>query len=125
MSVIVLKRKFDSVPAPADVMRVLLEQTTVDQDKAAQALEAFLLPMKDLMRLFYLIDGMKATAERHVELLTEQEALTAEVAATKSTLATEIASNRDTLVAAKTAFEEIMMAQNAKLENLSGQITTL
>jgi hypothetical protein len=114
MSVIVLKRKFDTIPAAKDIMQVLLESTVVDEDKAAQALQAFLAPMKDLMRLFYLVGEMKTTAERHTELLKEQSGLVAEVGATKKAV-----------VDAKSAYDKSTTTQNSKLDDLADKIVKL
>lgn len=125
MSIVILKRHFDAVPAATDIMQQLFGVDSGDRDKAKDALQAFLTPVKDLLDLLYLVDQMKDTAARHVELLHEQEDLTVEIAGVKAQL-----------VSAKTEFESATKAQgvalakvtadaSAKVASLAAQVADL
>jgi len=114
MSLIIMKRKFEAVPASTDIMQLLFGTDSGDRDKAKDALQAFLTPVKDLLDLLYLVDQMKATTERHVELLKEQEAIAAQIAADKVALA-----------AGKVAFDKTLAAQTVRLGELKEDIAGL
>ena len=114
MSVIVLKRKFETIPASTDIMQLLFGQDTGDRDAAKDALQAFLKPVGDLLDLIYLANQMKATAERHVTLMKEQDGLIVEIGATKKA-ATD----------AKSAYENSYSEQTAKLDGIADKIAKL
>ena len=114
MSVIVMRKKFEAIPDSTDIMQLLFGQDSGDRDKAKDALQAFLAPVKDLLDLLYLVDQMKSTSERHIELLQEQEKI-----------AKEISSNKTAANAAKAAYDKATALQTAKLEELSGKIVEL
>ena len=119
MGIKVLKRKFDSIPDGGEIMNLLLERGPESKENAAAVLEAVLGPLADVLDLFHLVDGMKATSTRHTELLKEQAELeksVADLAAVKAQLAAakgEMDEITPKLATAKAELEKVHIAMNA------------
>ena len=114
MSLIVLRRTFDSVPTQNDIFKLLVGDNVGDKDKAKDALRNILAPMKDFLALYQYLDVLETAAGQYAKLLKEQEALTAEVADVKTQLGF-----------AKDAFGEATKAQKAATLTASGKIAAL
>ena len=112
MSVVILRKKFDTIPASTDIMQLLFGQDSGNRDNAKAALDAFLSPVKDLLDLLYLVDTMKVTVDRHIDLLKEQEVLQGTIENLKS----QTAGAKKTYDAAANK-QELLNQDIATLEN--------
>ncbi len=114
MSLIVLRRTFDSVPTQNDILKLMVGDNVGDKDKVKDALRNILSPMKDFLALYQYLDMLETAAGQYADLLKEQETLTAEIADVKAQLGS-----------AKDAFGEATKAQKAATATANGKIAGL
>ena len=125
MSFLVLNRKFKEVPKPAEIVQFLLDNTTVDDDKAEKAMAAFMGPMTNFLKMFHLIEGMKVTAERHAALLAEQEELSKTVATARVEAADIKTSTDKDIQACQDSLTEFMDQGEKRKTILAGEIADM